>query len=89
VTVTLLFDEHLPHHSKLAKLAWTLFLLSTVCGLWTLMALTGTLSPRPNTGATNVQNYQLGGNVRLPSALQIALFALAILTTLLFVYCWY
>jgi hypothetical protein len=47
VTLTFLFSKDLLEPRWLPVVIWILFLLSTVCGLWTLMALTGTLAPVP------------------------------------------
>jgi hypothetical protein len=80
VTVTLLFGEHFPKQSRLAFWAWIFFLISTLFGLWTLMALTGTLAPvKPPP-----MSFDLKFNVRLPSSLQICTFAVAITLTILF-----
>lgn len=85
VTVSLLFGDHFPKQSLLAVSAWLFYLVSTVFGLWTLMALTGTLAPLqlPPT------NFNLKSNVRVPSALQIASFAIAIVLTMIFVWRWH
>lgn len=85
VTVSLLFGDHFPRQSLLAVWAWTFYLASTVCGLWTLMALTGTLAPLSAAPAS----YDLGFNVRLPSALQIGAFAVAVILTIVFVWRWH
>lgn len=50
VTLTLLFSKDLLGPKWMPVAIWTLFLLSTVCGLWTLMTLTGTLAPVPKAG---------------------------------------
>ena len=85
VTVTLLFGEHFPRQSHLALWAWILYLISTLFGLWTLMALAGTLAPLkpPPT------NLDLKFNVRLPSSLQVVAFAVAVFFTILFVWYWW
>jgi hypothetical protein len=84
VTISLLFGDHFPKHSRLALWAWTFYLISAVLGLWTLMALTGNLAPvkPPPT------SFDLGPNVRLPSTLQLAAFAIALLLTIAFVWTW-
>jgi hypothetical protein len=53
VTVTLLFSKDITGPKMLAVAAWATFLVSTICGLWVLMALTGTLAPT-NQGTTQV-----------------------------------
>jgi hypothetical protein len=85
VTVSLLFGDHFPKQSLLAVWAWTFYLVSSVCGLWTLMALTGILAPLkpPPT------DFDLKFNVRLPSALQIVTFAVALVLTIIFVWKWH
>jgi hypothetical protein len=45
VTLTLLLSKDVVGPRLLAVLAWAFFLLSTLFGLWALMALTGTLAP--------------------------------------------
>src|SRR5271168_1343645 len=85
VTVSLLFGDHFPKQSLLAVWAWTFYLISAVFGLWTLMALTGTLAPLnppPN-------DFDLKFNVRLPSALQIVAFGVALILTIKFVWTWH
>jgi hypothetical protein len=85
VTVSLLFGEHFPKQSVLAVWAWTFYLVSAVFGLWTLMALTGTLAPvkPPPT------DFDIKGNVRLPSALQIVTFGVAVILTIRFAWVWH
>src|ERR1700752_5246061 len=85
VTVSLLFGEHFPKQSKLALWAWIFFLASAIFGLWTLMALTGILAPLE----LPPESFDLGFNVRLPSALQIFSFMVAIAITIVFVFLWY
>ena len=85
VTVSLLFGEHFPKQSLLAVWAWTFYLVSSVFGLWTLMALTGTLAPikPPPT------DFDLKANVRIPSGLQILTFGVALGLTIAFVWNWH
>lgn len=85
VTVSLLFGKDFPRQNLLAVWAWTFYLVSTIFGLWTLMALTGTLAPL-NPPSTS---FDLGFNVRLPSALQIVAFAIAVVLTIIFVWRWH
>jgi hypothetical protein len=98
VTITLLLSKDLVGPRVFALLAWTFYLLSTVFGLWALMALTGTLAPlkrkmKPHaavkpasSAATDTEvPFEIGGNVRTPSALQIFAFGLATLFTLVYV----
>lgn len=60
--------------------AWFFYLLSVICGIWTLMALTGTLAPlEPMSG-----ELALGQNIRDPAAYQIYSFLIA--TILIIIY---
>jgi len=99
VTLTLLLSKDLGGPKLLAAFAWSCFLISTLCGLWALMALTGTLAPLTSTSTpkenqgppkadSNIENASLtiGSNVRTPSTLQIGAFGVAILLTLVFVF---
>jgi hypothetical protein len=85
VTVSLLFGDHFPRQSRLAMWALTFYLVSTVFGLWALMALTGTLAPVK----LPPEDFDLHGNVRIPSGLQIAAFGLAVGFTIAFVWEWH
>lgn len=76
-----------PFHRNLLVLSWLSFLLSVVLGVWTLLALTGTLEPQ-ETKATKTkleENENLtgepsirGGNVTLPSLFQIVTFLIGL-----------
>lgn len=66
----------------LLKLSWLVYLLSICCGIWTMMALTGTLMPR-NSPATGPA-LTFGSNVRIPAGLQILAFIVA--TVLIIIY---
>ena len=52
-------------------LSWIAFLLSVLCGVWTMLALTGTLEPKH--GSTNTPTIR-GRNVTIPSIAQIFFF---------------
>src|SRR2546425_9281548 len=55
--------------------AWVAFLVSIIFGLWTLLALTGTVEPSPKYPA----EFSIrGANVRIPAALQILTFLTAV-----------
>jgi amino acid transporter len=84
VTVTLLFSKDLFGPKCIAVAAWIFFLLSTVCGLWALMALTGTLAPSDENPPTD-EDFVIGGNVRHASAAQIITFGLAVILTMAYV----
>jgi hypothetical protein len=51
--------------------AWGLQLSSIICGVWTLMALTGALMPSASNGELPPT---FGGHVRLPALFQVVLF---------------
>jgi hypothetical protein len=98
VTLTLLLSKDFVGPRPLAVAAWTAYLVSTVFGLWALMALTGTLAPvnkpgaaKRHAGSTTAddkeeEQFEIGGNVRAPSAMQILTFGLATVLTLAYVY---
>lgn len=72
-----------PHSSKiLLAVSWGLYLVSIICGIWTLLALTGTLEPL--TDRIRQPLTIRGSNVTLPSALQIVCFLLATLLIVAF-----
>jgi hypothetical protein len=60
----------------LALWAWGCFVLSMLFGLWTLLAITGSLS----TGATSINT----NNITVPARLQILSFLLAMILTVVF-----
>jgi len=90
VTITLLLSKDLTAPRWLAVAAWTFYLLSTVFGLWALMALTGTLAPLKKNPARPAnaehQEFEIGRNVRIPSTLQVLIFGIATLLTLGYVF---
>jgi hypothetical protein len=61
--------------------AWFAYLFSVLCGVWTLMAMTGTLEP---TGKSALPPSIRGSNVTIPSMLQIFSFALGVICTVVF-----
>jgi hypothetical protein len=65
----------------LAIISWALFLLSIACGLFTLMALTGSLE---NVGGQNHPPSIRGRNVTWPAAAQVLLFFVGLVLTVLF-----
>lgn len=68
----------------LLLISWIFYLVSIFFGIWSLMALTGTLVPVDNADSNEVT--ELGFNVRLPAALQILTFILS--TALIIRYGW-
>ena len=86
VTVTLAFGENVLTLTGSSGrgwlvLAWVFFLLSIVFGVWTLLALTGSMAAKRD-GPPSIW----AKNVRIPSVLQIFAFALATVATLVFVF---
>src|SRR5205823_6502566 len=67
ITISITFNKdfvgaNAPHGAKnLLAVSWIFFILSVICGVWTLMALTGSLS-RDETSISGV-------NMRFPAAL--------------------
>jgi hypothetical protein len=62
---------------QLLKSAWGVHLASICCGVWTLMALTGTLMPLHADPAGSPLAF--AGNVRIPAIGQVSLFVLGTL----------
>ena len=74
------FLQKTPASARLWALwAWGVLLASVVFGIWTMMALTGSLG-RVSSGVPSVY----GLNVKLPSAVQIVAFIIGLLLTVLF-----
>lgn len=57
--------------------AWAVFVVSVVCGVWTLLSLTGELDRGSGDGV-------YGWNVRLPSLIQVVTFLTALTLTVIF-----
>ena len=87
ITITITFAKDFlprgatPDAKRWAMCAWYAFLISIVCGVWTLMALTGTLEQK--TGTTRPISIR-GANVTMPAALQILFFLAGLLLTIAF-----
>ena len=76
ITLTITFAKDITgqraqDHVGWLKASWCIYLFSILGGIWTLMALTGTLMPV--TGSPP-ENPTFGFNVRLPAGMQILLF---------------
>jgi hypothetical protein len=71
------FANHAPHVAEiLMGWSWIAYLASVVLGLWTLMALTGTLQPlHPGNVRPSIER----ANVRLPALLQLVCFLIALI----------
>jgi hypothetical protein len=65
---------------SLIGVSWILLLLSVVAGVWTLLALTGSLSQ----GTALTPQSISGSNVRIPAVLQVLLFIGGLLLTVWF-----
>jgi hypothetical protein len=78
VTFTKDILKTIPKGSNVAlRIAWGAHLASMLCGVWTLMALTGTLMPvQPRPSGSSLT---LAGNVRMPATGQVLLFLLGTL----------
>ena len=63
-----------------ALLSWGTLLLSVFFGLWTLLALTGSLQPKVGAAPPSIR----GSNVILPATLQIATFFLGLVLSVVF-----
>ncbi len=66
------------------KVAWILYFISIVGGVWMLLAMTGTLCKGP---ATLNHSHLFASNIRLPSFVQIIAFVLASGFALAFALC--
>jgi len=60
------------------RYAWIFYLSSIVCGIWTMMAITGSLS------GTAVAITPFSSNIKIPASFQIVLFMFATLCMLIF-----
>jgi hypothetical protein len=71
------FANHASHAAEVVMgCSWIAYLVSVILGLWTLMALTGTLQPLRSTDTMiSIQ----GTNVRLPASLQLLSFLIALI----------
>ena len=75
------FIGKLPSHTRVWALwSWGVFLISVFFGLWTLLALTGSLEPLKKSTAASIR----GPNVTVPSALQIVTFLIGLILTVVF-----
>lgn len=63
-----------------ALLSWGAYLLSVFGGLWTLLALTGTLEAEDDSVPVSIR----GINVTLPAAIQILSFLVGLVLTVIF-----
>lgn len=68
--------------TRLLKLSWIVYLISICFGIWTMMALTGTLAPLASSGIQ--PSLAINLNVRLPAALQVLSFLGGIILIIIF-----
>jgi hypothetical protein len=61
------------------KISWLLYCASVIFGVWTLMAITGTLRELDKSDANSNQN---GTNIRIPAGLMMIAFVGGIVTTI-------
>jgi hypothetical protein len=82
------FGTPCPFQLLLLVASWVFFLFSVVMGMWTLLALTGSLEPvRKLMVETDVATEEpsiRGSNVTIPSIVQILTFLIGLLLTVLF-----
>lgn len=67
----------------LLMMAWSVYLVSIIFGVWTLLALTGSLEPMHSLDKRPDASIW-GKNVRLPSIIQIVTFLIATLLVVVF-----
>lgn len=89
LTVTITFGDKLVGQVTgwprwLLGIAWAVYLVSLLCGIWMLMALTGSLAPITKPGEPSTEPTITGTNVRLPATLQIFSFLAATLFVVVF-----
>lgn len=75
-----LFSAVGPHGKWLLGLSWLLLLLSVFCGVWTLLALTGSLSSKVDL----TSKATMDANVRIPAILQVGFFLFGLALTVAF-----
>ena len=63
----------------LLLVAWVVFLVSVICGVWTQLALTGELAPKV---ASSAPPSIRGANVVIPATTQILTFLAAVALTI-------
>ena len=83
VTVTFwdkLFTVKDSFSRNLAVFSWVAFLISVIFGIWTLLALTGTLESLDKENSASIRSR----NITLPSFLQITAFLLGLALTVWF-----
>jgi len=84
IALTITFTKDSVHDSKRARrlisIAWVGYFLSILCGIWELMAITGTLEPIDGHAEPSIR----GSNVVIPSMAQILTFAVSTLLIIAF-----
>jgi hypothetical protein len=79
IALTVTFQKDIFVHAQpsaacLLVASWIALMLSVICGVWALMALTGTLDPLGHNGEDMPTISIQGGNCRLPTGLQVVCF---------------
>jgi hypothetical protein len=81
ITFTKDFAQSVEDTARLfALFSWCAYLLSVFGGLWTLLALTGTLEAEDDSVPVSIR----GINVRLPAAIQVLSFLVGLVLTVMF-----
>lgn len=87
IALTITFSKHfvqpMPEEADAKKFlvyAWCVYLSSILFGIWTMMALTGTLEAKDPSVHVSIR----GKNVIIPSILQIATFSIGTILTVIF-----
>ena len=85
VALTITFTKDVVHDSKRARrlisIAWIGYFASILCGIWELMAITGSLEP---VAGLHPEASIRGSNVVIPSMAQILTFAVSTLLIIAF-----
>jgi hypothetical protein len=83
ITVTFskdIFTNAPPDAKNWLVASWIVFFISILGGIWSLMALTGTLDPIGKEARISIQ----GANCRIPALFQIVLFLVAFALTIIY-----
>ncbi len=80
ITFSKEFIKTLSKVNVYASLSWLSFLVSVFFGVWTLMALTGTLEAKDESIPVSIRGF----NVLFPSILQIISFIFGLIFTVVF-----
>ncbi len=89
IAVTITFSKDFVHSVEksdriFALCSWGAFLASVFFGVWTLMALTGSLAAKPPEGTESATASIYGLNILIPSAMQMLSFMAGLLLVVIF-----